>query len=236
MTTMATQMVRWRAALKAALLPALAVALASPPDARAADDAAATSPEPCRIAVLGDSLTAAYGLDLGQGFPARLEAALGEEGLDCAVIDAGVSGDTTAGGRARLDWLLADRPSHVIVALGGNDALRALPPEQTEANLDAILTRLEDEGVPALLAGMYAPPNLGADYAVAFAAVFQRVAERHGVPLYPFFLEGVAGDRELNQPDGIHPSAEGVEAIVGRIAPLVAAWVRGETPAAAEPS
>ena len=207
-------MVRFGAVLKVSVL---IIALAAPESAAAA--------QPCRIAVLGDSLTSGYGLDLEEAFPARLEAALRGAGLDCEVADAGVTGDTSAGARARLDWLLADRPSHVIVELGGNDALRALPPEQMEENLDAILARLGEAGIEALLAGMYAPPNLGPEYAEAFAAVFPRLAGEHDVPLYPFFLEGVAGDPALNQRDGIHPSAEGVAVIVRRMLPMVIAWL-----------
>jgi acyl-CoA thioesterase-1 len=180
---------------------------------------------PCRIAVLGDSLTAAYGLDVAAGFPAKLEQGLRAQGYDCAVLDAGVSGDTTAGGLARLDWMLADQPSHVIVELGGNDGLRALPPEQMADNLDQIITRLKDEGIPVLLTGMLAPPNLGREYGTAFAAVFPRLAEKHDVPLYPFFLDGVAGDALLNQGDGIHPTAEGVALIVENILPTVTDWL-----------
>jgi acyl-CoA thioesterase-1 len=179
----------------------------------------------CRIAVLGDSLASSYGIDLAQGFPARLEARLAAAGYACEVLDAGVAGDTSAGGRARLEWLLADRPSHVIVELGGNDALRALPPDEMERNLDAIITRLQAAGIPVLLAGMLAPPNLGRDYGADFAAVFPRLAERHDVPLYPFILEGVAGDPALNQRDGIHPSAAGIERIVDGILPLVEDWL-----------
>ena len=136
------------------------------------------------------------------------------------MLDAGVGGDTTAGGLARLDWMLADRPSHVIVELGGNDGLRALPPEQMEQNLDAIVSRLQADGVAVLLAGMRAPPNLGRTYGDAFAAVFSAVAERHDVPLYPFFLDGVAANPELNQGDGIHPTAAGIAVIVERILPI----------------
>ena len=187
--------------------------------------APAPADQPCRIAVLGDSLTSSYGLDLPQGFPARLEEALRAEGYACEVLDAGVAGDTSAGGVARLDWMLGDEPSHVIVELGGNDALRALPPEEMERNLDAILTRLTAEGIPVLLAGMLAPPNLGPDYGAEFAAVFPRVAEKHDVPLYPFFLDGVAGDPDLNQRDGIHPSAAGIERIVDGILPTVEDWL-----------
>jgi acyl-CoA thioesterase I len=185
----------------------------------------ATAEAPCRIAVLGDSLTTAYGLALEEGFPARLEQRLREQGYPCAVLDAGVSGDTSAGGRARLDWMLADRPTHVIVELGGNDALRALPPEQLEDNLDAIVARLKAEGIPVLLAGMLAPPNLGRSYGAEFEAVFPEVAARHDVPLYPFFLDGVAGNPDLNQPDGVHPTAEGIAIIVERMLPTVTAWL-----------
>jgi acyl-CoA thioesterase-1 len=185
----------------------------------------ATAETACRIAVLGDSLTAGLGLELENAFPARLEAALSEAGYACEVVDAGVSGDTSAGGLARLDWMLADQPSHVIVELGGNDALRGLPPEQMEQNLDAILTRLDQAGIPVLLAGMLAPPNLGRDYGRQFAGAFERLAEKHDVPLYPFFLDGVAAVRELNQPDGIHPNEQGVAAIVERILPAVMDWL-----------
>lgn len=211
---MARQMGQVRAVLKAAL--ALAVLLGA---------AAATANDACRIAVLGDSLATAYGLAVEEGFPAQLERRLRAEGYDCVVLDAGVGGDTTAGGLARLDWALADRPSHVIVELGGNDGLRALPPEQMEQNLDAIVSRLRNSGVAVLLAGMRAPPNLGRAYGEVFEAVFARVAQRHDVPLYPFFLEGVAGDPGLNQPDGVHPTADGIAIIVERILPAVTAWL-----------
>jgi acyl-CoA thioesterase-1 len=211
---MARQMAQTGAGLKVCF--ALAIMLV-------ASSAAASAP--CRIAVLGDSLTSAYGLAVADGFPARLQRGLREAGYDCEVLDAGVSGDTSAGGLARLDWVLADRPSHVIVELGGNDALRALPPEQMAENLDAIVRRLTDEGVAVLLAGMRAPPNLGRSYGDAFETVFSRIAERYEVPLYPFFLDGVAGEVELNQPDGIHPTAEGIEIIVERMLPTVTAWL-----------
>lgn len=191
-----------------------------------AADAAAAATAGCRIAVLGDSLTAGYGLPLEAAFPARLEAALSARGLGCVVLDAGVSGDTSAGGAARVEWVLADRPSHLVVELGGNDALRALPVEQLEANLERILSAAAARGVPVLLAGMRAPPNLGEEYGAAFAAVYTRLAARHGAALYPFFLEGVAGRPELLQPDGIHPTAAGVERIVQGILPSVLAWLR----------
>ncbi len=176
---------------------------------------------PLRIAVLGDSLAAGYGLGAAEAFPARLERALRARGWNVRVINAGVSGDTTAGGRARLDWTLAESPDLMIVELGGNDALRGLAPDSTAANLDAILTRLKERGVQPILAGMRAPRNLGQDYYTKFDALFPRLAGKHGVPLYPFFLEGVAGDPALNLGDGIHPNAKGVEVIVEGILPLV---------------
>jgi acyl-CoA thioesterase I len=210
---MAIQMDRIHTFLKGAIL-ALPLLLAAEAHAAA-----------CRIAVLGDSLTAAYGLDVADGFPARLEQALRSQGYDCAVLDAGVSGDTSAGGLGRLDWMLADAPSHVIVELGANDGLRALPVEQMAQNLDGIVTRLKDEGIPVLLTGMLAPPNLGRDYGAAFEAVFPRLAEEHDLPLYPFFLDGVAGEALLNQGDGMHPTEEGIAIIVERILPTVTDWL-----------
>jgi acyl-CoA thioesterase-1 len=200
--------------LKACLLMGLA---ASP----------AGAAESCRIAVLGDSLTAGFGVRVGASFPAQLGAALAKEGLACEVVDAGVSGDTSAGGAARLDWVLADRPTHLLVELGGNDALRALPVEQLRANLDDIVRRAQAAGVRVMLAGMLPPPNLGRPYFDAFAAAYRDVAQAHGIPLYPFFLDGVVFATGLMQPDGIHPNERGVTEIVGRILPSVAAWVRG---------
>lgn len=176
---------------------------------------------PLRLTVLGDSLSAGYRLSPAEAFPAQLERALHDAGHAVRVLNAGVSGDTTAGGLARLDWSLADDPDIVLIELGGNDALRALDPAQVEANLDAILTRLQKRGVRPILAGMRAPRNLGEEYYTKFDGLYPRLAERHGVPLYPFFLAGVAGDPELNQPDGIHPNAKGVAEIVRRILPLV---------------
>ena len=211
---MAKQMVQMACVLKLVVAIALTIA---------AQGALANGT--CRIAVLGDSLVSSYGLELAEGLPARLEQRLAAAGYDCAVLDAGVAGDTSAAGHARLDWLLADQPTHVIVELGANDGLRALPPEEMERNLDAILARLKAEGIEVLLAGMLAPPNLGQDYGEAFAAVFPRLAEKHDVPLYPFFLDGVAGDPALNQRDGMHPSAAGIERIVEGILPTIEAWL-----------
>jgi acyl-CoA thioesterase-1 len=179
------------------------------------------------VVVLGDSLTAGYGLAPEQAFPARLAARLAAAGVDARVVDAGVSGDPSAGGRARLDWVLGDAPDLVILELGGNDALRGLAPAATRANLDALLARLVARGARVLLAGMRAPPNLGSAYGAEFDAIYPELAAKHGVALYPFFLEGVAARVELNQADGIHPNAGGVEVIVGRIAPHVMRLLEG---------
>jgi len=179
-----------------------------------------------RIAILGDSLTAGYGLPQEKGFPARLQAALRREGFAAEVVNAGVSGDTTAGGLARIDWLLASAPNLVIVELGGNDALRGLSPEETRSNLDAILRRLDEAGAMVLLAGMRAPRNLGQPYYTKFDRIYPELAEKHGVALYPFFLEGVAGDPKLNLDDGIHPNGRGVEVIVERMLPVVKGILR----------
>ncbi len=177
---------------------------------------------PPKLLMLGDSITAAYGLPREQGLPARLEAALREAGHPVSMIDAGVSGDTTAGGRARLDWALADAPDAAIVALGGNDGLRGVEPRDTRANVAAILDGLAARSVPTLLAGMQAPPNLGADYGREFAATFSDLAGAHPeVVFYPFLLDGVAGDPALNQPDRIHPNARGVDEMVRRMLPAV---------------
>lgn len=170
---------------------------------------------------LGDSLTAGYGLPDDAAFPARLQSALADRGYDVAVLNAGVSGDTTAGGLARLDWALADDPDLALVELGANDGLRGIDPAATRENLAGILDRLTAEGIPTLLAGMYAPPNLGREYGAAFNGLYPALAETYDVPLYPFFLEGVATDPALNQGDGIHPNAEGVAVIVERIVPYV---------------
>lgn len=175
-----------------------------------------------RLLVLGDSLTAGYGLPKNQAFPARLEAALTAEGIAATVVDAGVSGDTSAGGLARLDWAIGNQPpAFAIVELGANDGLRGLSPKAMEANLDAIIGKLKARNVRVLLAGMRAPRNLGRDYAEEFDGVFARLAQKHDVPLYPFFLEGVAADSALNQGDGIHPNAAGVDVIVRNILPYV---------------
>lgn len=178
-----------------------------------------------RILALGDSLTAGYGLSRAEGFVAQLQAALRARGIPATVLDAGVSGDTTAGGRARLDWALADRPDVAIVALGGNDLLRAIDPANTYANLNDIVTRLRARNIGVLLAGMLAPRNLGAEYVAAFDGAYQRLAREHDVIFYPFFLDGVATEAALNQPDGIHPNARGVAVMVERMLPAVEALI-----------
>jgi acyl-CoA thioesterase-1 len=173
------------------------------------------------VLALGDSLTAGYGLPPDKAFPAQLQAALGEQGIDAKVINGGVSGDTSAGGLARLDWLLASKPDLVIVELGANDGMRGLDPANTRDNLDRIVARIRETGAQVLLAGMVAPPNLGADYGERFNSLFPALAQKHGTAFYPFFLDGVAMDTALNQEDGIHPTAEGVAVIVGKMLPAV---------------
>lgn len=205
-----------RAALAGLLV---AAALSVSPDRIAAA-------EPVRLLALGDSLTAGYGLAPQEGFVSRLEAALRERGHDVEVLDGGVSGDTSAGGLSRLDWALADDPDLVLVELGANDGLRGIDPASTRGNLDAILSRLKERGIPVLLAGMYAPPNLGPDFGRSFNAIYPELAEKHDVPLYPFFLDGVAAVPALNQPDGIHPNAEGVGVVVERILPHLEPLIR----------
>jgi acyl-CoA thioesterase-1 len=176
--------------------------------------------------VLGDSLAAGYGLAQADGFQARLQAAF----PDISLIDGAVSGDTTAGGLARLDWALADGADAALVELGGNDGLRGIDPRDTASNLTAILDALQKRGIPVLLSGMYAPPNFGDAYQREFRAVFDRLGARPGVIYDPFFLEGVAGDPGLNQADHIHPNPVGVTKVVARIAPGVAELLRKIAP------
>jgi acyl-CoA thioesterase I len=174
---------------------------------------------PVRIVALGDSLTAGLGLPREAAFPARLEAALKARGLAVEVANAGVSGDTASGGLARIDWSVPEGTHAVIVELGANDALRGIDPAVTRSALEAILRRLGERHIAVLLTGMRAPPNMGADYVRAFDAIFTALAAAHDVVFDPFFLDGVAADRALNQPDGLHPTPGGVEAIVRRILP-----------------
>ncbi|MGE0562905.1 MAG: arylesterase [Pseudolabrys sp.] len=180
-----------------------------------------TAQQPIQIVALGDSLTAGYGLPAADAFPARLEAALKAKGLAATVANAGVSGDTSSGGLARVDWSVPEGTDAVIVELGANDALRGIDPAVTAKALDGILTRLKARRIVVLLCGMRAPPNMGPDYARTFDAIFPDLAAKHGVLLYPFFLDGVAAEAKLNQRDGIHPTAEGVDVIVMRIMPRI---------------
>jgi len=171
------------------------------------------------VVVLGDSLSAGLGVAADEAFPARLQARLRADGYDYRVVNAGVSGDTTAGGLRRVDWVLRAKPDVVVVALGANDGLRGLSPQAMRANLEAIVGRLQTAGARVLLAGMRLPPNYGADYTREFEAVFPEVARRAKVPLMPFLLDGVAADPRLNQPDGIHPTAAGQQLIADRLWP-----------------
>ena len=173
------------------------------------------------ILALGDSLMAGYGLGPGEGFPAQLEAALIAAGHDVRVIDAGVSGDTSSGGLARLDWSLDPQTDAVIVELGANDALRGIYPAVTRAALDGIMANLAQRDLHTLIAGMIAPPNMGAAYGQAFNPIFDDLAQDYDAVLYPFFLDGVAAQASLNQADGIHPTAQGIALIVERILPYV---------------
>jgi acyl-CoA thioesterase-1 len=186
----------------------------------------ATGPtKPIKMVVLGDSLSAGLGLSATSAFPARLQKFLKINGIDVDMINAGVSGDTSSGGRDRLDWSVPPGTDAVILELGANDALRGTDPKVTRAALTDILTQLKARGVAVLLCGMVAPPNYGSDYASRFNAIYPDLAKSFGVPLYPFFLEGVAADARLNQADGMHPTAEGVDVIVKNILPTVQALV-----------
>ncbi len=177
--------------------------------------------ETLQIVAFGDSLSAGYGVGPGESFPEQLQAALRDAGHDVSVANAGVSGDTTSGGLARLEWSVPQEADLVIVELGANDALRGISPEITERNLDQILAKLQARDQAALLAGMMAPPNMGPDYAAEFDGIYQRLADKYDVAFYPFFLDGVAAEPALNQDDGMHPNPEGVAVIVERILPAV---------------
>jgi acyl-CoA thioesterase I len=178
-----------------------------------------------KLVAFGDSLTAGYGLGPGEAFPSILEKALRAKGVDVEIDNAGVSGDTASAGAERLDWSVPDGTDGVILELGANDALRGIDPKITREALERILARLQERKIPVLIAGMYAPRNLGPDYVTAFDGMYRELADKHGAMLYPFFLDGVAGDRSLNQPDGLHPTAPGITAIVQRILPTVEAFL-----------
>lgn len=181
----------------------------------------ASAADPFRIVGFGDSLMAGYQLEAGQSFPEKLEAALKANSHDVVIANAGVSGDTTAGGLSRLDWSVPDETDLVILELGANDMLRGIPPELTEKNLASMIERLRERDIDVLLVGMLAAPNLGRDYGEAFEAVYPRLAETYELPLYPFFLDGVAAQGSLLLGDGMHPNAEGVDRMVEGFLPLM---------------
>ena len=206
----------WRSAVQAAAFAAIAMlAFAAPAPARS-----------LKLVALGDSLTAGYGVAPGMAFPDQLEAALRARGWDVTIVNAGVSGDTADDGLARYDWSVPADADALIVEFGANDMLRGLPPAATKKTLAEILDRARTAHLPTLLTGMRAAPNLGAEYERAFDAIYPALAETSGASLYPFFLEGVAGDSKLNQQDGLHPTPAGVKVIVGRILPSVEALLQ----------
>jgi acyl-CoA thioesterase-1 len=182
--------------------------------------------KPVRLVVLGDSLSAGLGLAGPQAFPARLQKALHDKGIEVDMSNAGVSGDTASGGLERLDWSIPEGTEAVIVELGANDALRGTDPAVTRKALTEIVSRLKARNIAVLLCGMLAPPNYGSDFAARFNSIYPDLAKSFGVPLYPFFLDGVAADARLNQADGIHPTAQGVDIIVARMLPTVEALLR----------
>jgi len=190
-----------------------------------AQTSAAIDTRPIKVVALGDSLTAGYGLPSTDAFPVKLQKALKSKGIEVEMINAGVSGDTSSGGRDRLEWSVPEGTQAVIVELGANDALRGTDPAVTRAALNDIVARLKARGIAVLLCGMLAPPNYGNDYAARFNAIYPDLAKSFGITLYPFFLDGVAADAKLNQPDGMHPTAEGVDIIVQKMLPTVKAFL-----------
>jgi acyl-CoA thioesterase I len=183
--------------------------------------AAPASDRPLRIVALGDSLTAGFGLAVNEAFPARLQSALAAKGITAEIANAGVSGDTSAGGLARFDWSVPEGTDAVILELGANDALRGFDPKTTRGALDALLRRLKERHISVLLCGMLAPRNMGTEYGTAFDAIYPELAREYGAILYPFFLDGVATEPKLNQRDGLHPTAAGVDVIVAKMLPAV---------------
>ncbi len=182
---------------------------------------------PIRLLAFGDSLTAGYGLPPGQGFAPKLEAALRKQGHDVTVVDGGVSGDTTSGGLARLDWTLGDGADAVILELGANDMLRGIDPKVPADNLDKMLAALKARHIPVLLAGMHTAPSMGREYSDRFDAIYPEMSRKYDVALYPFFLNGIIGDQALHLPDGLHPNAAGVDVIVQKILPAVDDLLKG---------
>jgi len=187
----------------------------------------ASAADEIKLVGFGDSLMAAYNLQANEGFPAKLEAALRERGHDVSIVDAGVSGDTTSGGLARLDWSIPDGVDGVILELGANDALRGLPPEKTRENLEAMITRLQERGIPVLLAGMLAPPNMGESYETAFNTIYPDLAAKYDLELYPFFLDGVTGNPDMVLSDGMHPNVNGINMMVENILPAAETFLKG---------
>jgi acyl-CoA thioesterase-1 len=181
--------------------------------------------QPIRLVALGDSLTAGYGLPQEAAFPVVLERALKAKGYRVEIANAGVSGDTSSGGLDRLDWSVPDGTDGVILELGANDMLRGLDPAITRKSIETIVERLKGRNIPVMLAGMYASRNLGPDYIQKFDSLYPNIAKKHDLVLYPFFLDGIAGERSLNLPDGLHPTAKGVEIIVERILPSVESFL-----------
>lgn len=182
--------------------------------------------EPINLVGLGDSLMAGYQLPPDEAFPARLEKRLKDKGFDVAITNAGVSGDTTADGLARLDWSVPDGTDGVILELGANDALRSLPPEETRKNLDAILARLKERKIPVVMMGMIAPPNLGKDFAAAFNPIYPELAKKYDVPLYPFVLDGVALDPSLQLEDRMHPNGRGTSVMADKFLPAAEMFLK----------
>ena len=215
-----------RSHARAGLLLTAAAMLLAAAAAEAAPTAGAPLPE---IVVFGDSLASGFGLPQNEAFPAQLAARLKAEGIAVHVVNAGGSGDTTTDGLARLDWSLADKPALVLLEFGANDMLRGIDPKLVRANLDAMITKIQASGAKVLLLGMEAQANWGNDYKERFDRIYPELAREHGVALYPFFLEGVAMDPKLNQPDGLHPNKRGVAALVERIAPYVVRLIGGRS-------
>ena len=205
---------------KAALLHVIVIA------ALAAGSATAATAKTLQLVGFGDSLMAGYQLPQSESYTAQLERALKEKGHDVVIANAGVSGDTTAAGLSRVDWSVPDGTDGVILELGANDALRGISPNETEKNLDAIITRLKDRNIPVLLAGMIAPPNMGGDYGERYNGIYKRLAEKHDIALYPFFLDGVVTQPSLQLDDGMHPNAKGVGVMVERSLPAVEEFIR----------
>ncbi|WP_176084864.1 arylesterase [Martelella sp. HB161492] len=181
--------------------------------------------DPLKLVVLGDSLVAGYELAAGQDYPAQLDKALNEAGYDVTITNAGVSGDTTSGGLARIDWSIPEGTDGVLLELGANDALRGISPDKTKENLEAMVKRLSERHIPVMLMGMMAPPNMGDAYAAAFNGIYEGLATAQGLPLYPFFLDGVTTHADLQLSDGMHPNADGVKIMVEKSLPAVEAFL-----------